>query len=118
MSTIAVRYLDAIANHGRTVATHIGLVNELGNEITGGSPAYARRAVTWLTSANGVIHPNADLDFNVPAGTTVAGIRFFSALTGGTNFGGRNMTQNEVFTAQGIFRLLATASGIRHTAIN
>lgn len=39
-------YLNAIGDHGGSLITHIGLVDDTGTELTGGSPAYARQAVT------------------------------------------------------------------------
>lgn len=57
-------------------------------ELTGGSPAYARQAVTWSAASAGPPATKASASvagaFNVPAGSTVAFIGLFSALTGGT----------------------------------
>lgn len=41
-------YRNAIATHGASLITHIGLVNGSGVELSGGS--YARKAVTWTTA--------------------------------------------------------------------
>jgi len=105
-------YRNAIANHGGGLITHIGLVNGSDVELSGGT--YARKAVTWVTAANGVIRPNADLSFDVPAGATVAGWRGFSALTSGTNYGGESLTE-ETFAGAGQYKLLASGTGILHT---
>ncbi|MFF3671680.1 phage tail fiber protein [Microtetraspora malaysiensis] len=106
-------YLDAIAGAGRTAVTHIGLVNASGVEITGGS--YARKAVTWTASANGVIRPTADLVFDIPSGGVVAGWRGYSALTGGTNYGGADLT-SQSFASAGTYTLLAAGTAINHVA--
>jgi len=106
-------YRNAIADEGATLITHIGLVDEEDTEIAGGDPAYARQAVTWVAASDGVIRPNADLTFNVPAGTTVAGWRGFTALTEGTDRGGPDI-DNEVYLNQGTYKLLAASSGIDH----
>lgn len=106
-------YHNAMRAEGASLVTHLGLVDETGTELTGGSPAYARLAVTWANGADGVINPNANLDFNVPASTTVAGWRGFSALTAGTDYGGANVT-NEVYASQGTYRLLAASTAITH----
>lgn len=106
-------YKNAIADYGGSLITHIGLVDETGTEISGGSPAYARQAVTWTSASGGTIRPNADLTFNVPSGTTVAGWRGYSALTGGTNYGGADLPQ-ETFANQGKYTLLAASTGILH----
>lgn len=108
-------YRNAIADHGASLITHIGLVDEADTEITGGTPAYARLAVTWVTASAGTIRPNADLTFNVPASTTVGGWRGFSAITAGTNYGGKALT-NETFAAQGEYKLLAASTGILHSS--
>lgn len=109
-----VTYRNLIANAGAAVITHIGLVDETGTELTGGDPAYARKAVTWLTAALGVIRPNADLTFDIPAITTVGGWVGYSASTGGTAYGGQELT-NEAFVGQGQYKLIATGTGILHS---
>jgi hypothetical protein len=110
---MAEGYRNAIATHGASLITHIGLVDETGTEITGGSPAYARLAVTWTSASGGTIRPNANLTFDVPASTTVGGWRGYSASSGGTNYGGEDLT-NEAFTGQGEYTLLAASTGILH----
>jgi hypothetical protein len=58
-----------------------------GNEITGGSPAYARKAITHTaTAAAGAISPSSGLPatFDIPAGTTVRALAVCSALTAGS----------------------------------
>jgi len=105
-------YRNAIADAGGDLITHIGLVNASGVEISGGS--YARKAVVWTSASGGVIRPNADLIFDIPAGTTVGGWRGFSALTAGTNYGGADLT-NETFAGAGQYKLLAAGTGILHS---
>jgi len=109
-------YLDLIATTGKTTITHIALFDGA-VELSGGAPAYARKAVTWTgpTAGNGLIRPSVDLDFDVPAGATVDGWRGFTAPTGGTDYGGAALTP-EVYAGQGIYRLLAASSGIDHDA--
>jgi len=106
-------YRNAIADYGASLITYIGLVDETGTELSGGDPAYARQPVTWTAASDGIIRPSADLTFDVPAGTTVGGWRGYSALTGGTDYGGADLTQ-ETFTNQGTYTLLAAQTGIRH----
>ena len=124
MAGMAADYLDAIANHGRTLITHIGLVDGSGDELGGGDPAYARVPCFWTTASggNGTIRPwaneghNEDLVFNVPGSTTVGGWRGFSngTLGSGTNYGGKDL-DNETFTNQGEYRLLGAQTGIIHS---
>lgn len=105
-------YRNAIATEGAGLITHIGLVDDQGDELTGGDPAYARKAVTWTAASDGTIRPNANIEFDVPAGT-VGGWRGYSASTNGTDYGGQDLTQ-EVFAEQGVYRLLAAGTAINH----
>ncbi len=105
-------YRNAIADYGASLISHIGLVDESGVELSGG--AYARLAVTWTTAADGVVRPTVDLLFEVPAATTVKNWRAYSAITGGTNYGGADLTQ-EAFTNAGQYKLIAAGTGILHS---
>lgn len=110
---MATSYLNGIATAGAALITHIGLVNASGTELTGGT--YARQAVTWTSASSGTVRPNADLEFDVPAGATVGGWRGFTASTAGTNHGGADLT-NEVYAGAGTYTLLAASTGITHAA--
>jgi hypothetical protein len=58
------------------------------NEVTGGSPAYARKALTWGAAASGAKALTATFPvFDIPASTTIAWFGLFDASTAG-NFGG------------------------------
>lgn len=109
--TMSDAYRNAVANAGGALITHIGLVNNLGQELSGGG--YARKAVSWTTASNGIIRPTADLTFDIPAGANVAGWKGFSALTGGTDYGGADLTQ-ESYAGAGQYKLLAASTGIKH----
>lgn len=76
-----------------TGITHIGVGNVAdpgtstnygGTEATGGSPAYARQAVTWGAAASGAKTNSGALTFDVPAGS-YGYLLFFNASTGNTN---------------------------------
>lgn len=55
------------------------------SEITGGSPAYARKAVTWTAGAvDGVATATLAGPFDVPASTTITHIGLWTAASGGT----------------------------------
>jgi hypothetical protein len=55
------------------------------NELTGGSPAYARAALVWAPAASGAIALTTTLPtWNVPAGTTVRWWGGWDAVTSGT----------------------------------
>lgn len=70
------------------ISLHSGDPSTTGtNELTGGSPAYARKAVTWNAAASGLRTNNGALVFDVPTGITVYHVGFWSALTVGTFYG-------------------------------
>lgn len=56
-------------------------------EISGGSPAYARKSVTWNAVSNGILSQQGSVTFDVPAGT-VGFIGMWTASTAGTWMGG------------------------------
>ncbi len=123
MAGMSIAYLNTIAQAGATAINYIGLVNQAGTELEGGSPAYARKAVHWTTPDEGTIRPYAnaglteDLLFNIPGGVTVGGWRGYShsasGASGDTDFGGKDLA-NESFTNQGEYRLIGAESGILH----
>lgn len=112
---VLAAYLNAIRDHGQSLITHIGLFDGA-SEITGGSPAYARVAVTWVDDGDGVMRPSANLTFNIPAGADVTGWRGFSASSGGTDYGGETLT-TESYAGQGTYVLLAASTSITHAAV-
>lgn len=57
------------------------------NELTGGSPAYARKSVTWAAAASGQRSSSNSQAFDVPAGTTVTHVGFWSLVSAGTFYG-------------------------------
>lgn len=74
------------------------------NEVTGGTPAYARKAVTWASGAGGAVASvTSGQTLDVPAGTDVLFVGLFSAVTAGTfrGFGPAcaSLTNPMVFTA-------------------
>jgi hypothetical protein len=108
-------YLNAVRDHGQSLITHIGLVDDVGAELTGGSPAYARQAVTWVDDGDGISRPSGDLVFDVPGAASVAGWRGYSASSGGTDYGGAALTQED-YAGQGTYTLEADSTSIAHAA--
>lgn len=106
-------YLNALASQGASLITHIGLVNGSGVELSSGS--YARQPVTWSAPSNGDIAPVSNLVFNITAGDVVAGWRGYSALTGGTDYGGATVT-TRTYTNNGTYTLQAASTSINHDA--
>ena len=76
------------ANHGLYASLHSAYSATGANELTGGSPAYARQAITWASASGEVLSlSGTPYTFNVPASSTVAWIGFWDASTSG-NFSG------------------------------
>jgi hypothetical protein len=73
------------------------------NEVTGGSPAYARKAITWGSAGSGSMDMNATAVFDIPAATTVSYVGFWNSA--GTVFYGSANVTDEVFAAQGTYTL-------------
>lgn len=81
---------NALVNGLASVVTHVSVHSAIpdangSGELTGGT--YARVAVTWTSASNGVRDNNAQLDHNIPAGSTAATYGLWSALTVGTFYG-------------------------------
>jgi hypothetical protein len=74
-----------------TLATHMSLHSAYSasgaNELAGGSPAYARQALSWGSPAGGGMALSGSETFDVPAGASVAFVGFWGASSGGTFYG-------------------------------
>lgn len=66
------------------LSLHTGFPPAGGNEITGGSPAYARQPHTWSSASAGAKAMAGTEVFDVPAGATVRAVATYDALTTGT----------------------------------
>ena len=76
--------LDAIAALLAYGSLHSAYSNSGANEIAGGSPAYARKALTWASASGGsVALSGTPYSWDVPA-STVAWLGFWSAASSGT----------------------------------
>ena len=96
--------LDQLATVAVFASLHTDVIGSgSGGEVSGGSPAYARKAITWNAAASGNLDNNANPVFDVPA-TTIRRVGLFSAVTAGTYYGDADIT-DEVFAAQGTYTL-------------
>ncbi len=80
--------LDSAVAGAPGTALFLGLHTTLGSagtEVTGGSPAYARKAITWNAAATGSKDITAAVTFDVPTGTTVRAVQLWSLSTAGTS---------------------------------
>lgn len=86
---------------------YVGLLtaDSSGAEISGGSPAYARKAVTWASASSGNLDSSSTPVFDVPGGVTITHLGFFSAATGGTYYGSAALSASETFGSQGQYEV-------------
>lgn len=77
-----------------------------GTELTGGSPAYARKASNWGAVANSAVTA-APAAFDIPSGGVAAGLGFYTAATAGTYLDGVGVT-SQTFSSQGTLTVTAT----------
>lgn len=93
--------LDALdesqAAGAKYLSLHSAYSSSGANELTGGSPAYARKAATWAAASAGSKATSASAVFDVPAGSTVRWIGMWDAVTVGNFLG---MTPNGGVTPQ------------------
>lgn len=74
-------------------------------ELTGGSPAYARKAIAYAAAANALLDDSTNgIAFDIPAAAVVDYAGYFSAITAGNLLMATPQTQ-ETFGAQGIYNL-------------
>lgn len=108
IATVAER--NALALEYGLDATHAALYTTVpgasaGTEVTGGTPPYARKPITWSAPSSGVI--TGTVTFDVPTGTTLAGAGVHTALTAGTYLDGGAIT-SQAFATQGTYTLTLT----------
>jgi hypothetical protein len=102
--------VNAIAALGVRWALHTGDpggANSATSEVTGGTPAYARKAVAWNTSSSGTATQNGDVVLDVPA-CTVTWVSLWN--TAGTVRYLKKSVTSEVFAAQGTYTIKGTTS--------
>lgn len=75
------------------------------SEVSGGSPAYARKALVWTSGSTGTV--TATVTFDVPTSTTVTFCGLWTASTGGTFLDKATVT-SQTFSAQGTYQLSLT----------
>lgn len=79
---------NMIGAEGTThLSAHTAFSSTGANEVTGGTPAYARKAVTYGAPSGAAKALSASATFDIPASTTVRFIGRWTALSGGTFLG-------------------------------
>jgi hypothetical protein len=81
------------------LAAHLPITLANGHEITGGSPAYARKANTWTPS--GGVNSGTAVTFDVPTGAKVGSLAQMSASTAGTLVDVDVLPNPQSFASQG-----------------
>ncbi len=106
LNTTAKNYmLDQFATVAVFASLHTADPGSAGtSEVAGGSPAYARKAITWNAAASSNLDNNANPVFDVPAATTITHLGLWSAITAGTFYGSADIT-DETFALQGTYTL-------------
>ena len=79
-----------------------------GTELTGGSPAYARKALTWQ-AASGGSKTATPPTFDVPVGATPAAVGYWR---GSTYLGSRTVATEGAYGAQGTYTPLSITESI------
>lgn len=87
MFTDASRNLMIAAEGTTHLSLHSAYSAAGANELTGGSPAYARKAVAYAAASAGAKAQSANVTFDVPSGATAQFVGRWTALTGGTFLG-------------------------------
>lgn len=72
------------------------------NEISGGSPAYIRKAITWNPASGGTKTASNSPVLDIPAGTTITHLGFWSAVTLGVFYGSSDIV-DETYAGQGTY---------------
>jgi len=97
---------NAMLTAWKPLYPYIGLLNDSDVELSGGTPAYARKAAAWTVPTTGSIAIGGPLTFDIPAGAVVSKVAYFSAITGGTQGGVFDSGPiNETFAGQGNYVL-------------
>jgi hypothetical protein len=75
------------------------------SEVTGGT--YTREAITWAAASGGTAASSAEIVFDVPTGTTITHLGYWSAGTAGTFYGSRALDVSQEFSSAGTYTIAA-----------
>lgn len=96
--------LNELAGNAGFLSLHTGDPSTTGaNEATGGTPSYSRQAIDWDAADAGEMDLDGTPTFDVPAGT-YSHFGLWSAVSGGTFYGGGALSSSEVFADQGQYQ--------------
>lgn len=83
-----------------------------GSEVSGGSPAYARKSLTWTSASAGILPLSNSPVFDVPASTTVVAVGLYKSGV----YYGYVTVGSETFTAQGTYTITSGSIDLMATA--
>jgi hypothetical protein len=101
----------AMLDHLATLATRLSLhsgdpgASGTANEITGGSPAYARQAIAWNAAAAGSLDSSNVPEFDVPGGDTPVSHWGLWNTAGTVFYGSGAFPDTETFAGQGKYQV-------------
>ena len=95
--------LEAFTADAAYTSLHSALPDDSGSdEISGGLPAYTRQPVEWGAFDTVDSIPSAvDLEWDIPPGTDITHLGYWTAPNGGVFLGWRPLSDPESFTGQG-----------------
>jgi len=104
--------LDAFGTNAVFVSLHTADPGASGtSELTGGTPAYARKSVTWAAA----VSPNKSASnqpvFDVPP-STITHLGYWSAVTAGTFYGSRPLDTSQTFATAGTYTATAITESL------
>jgi hypothetical protein len=98
---VQVSGLTAVALYA---SLHTSEPNASGSaELTGGS--YTREAISWGAASGGTASNDLAIVFDVPTGTTITYLGYWSAASGGTFYGSRALDTSQTFSSDGTYTI-------------
>ncbi len=105
-NALATNY-GAQAPYGALFTADPGTTGTVTGEVTGGTPAYARKALNWGAAAASAVTGTAT--FDVPTGTTITYAGVTVSVTAATaDLRDRAAVTSQAFASQGTYALTAT----------
>jgi hypothetical protein len=110
-TSLAASYATLLPYGALFTSTGPGTTGAATNEVTGGSPAYNRKANNWGTAAASVVTTTSAPSFDVPAATTPTYYGACSSVTpGAATVGDATTVTNQTFASQGTYVITPTYS--------
>lgn len=102
--------LDLFGNLAGFASLHTADPGNTGtSEVVGGAPAYARKTLTWAPAITASKQSNVRIVFDVPFGTTITHLGYWSQATGGVFYGSRALDTNQTYASQGTYSVASGA---------